>query len=246
MTRAFAILALACSALSCDDPGGADTISQELLVPTGPTRPLHGVCSLEARGFTPDVSNQYFPLPVGRRMTLRGVDPDGTRIRVEMQVLDGVEQVAGVPARVVEARELEDGELVELVHDFYAQAPDGTVCYFGEDVDEIEDGQVVGHAGTWRAGQGGAEPGIIMPAAARLRPGSQFAQERAPGVAEDQSAVVAVGVDVSVPAGDFSDAAFLLDWNPLEGETIVNGEHKVYAPGVGLIIDDTVELESFQ
>jgi hypothetical protein len=41
---------------------------------------------------------------------------------------------------------LDDGEnglLVEVSRDFFAQAPGGTVCYFGEDVDDYEDGEIV-------------------------------------------------------------------------------------------------------
>jgi hypothetical protein len=114
------------------------------------------------------------------------------------------------------------------------------VCYYGEDVDDYEDGVVVGHAGAWRAGQGGNVPGIIMPAAPR--PGIQFPQERAPGIAEDMSAVVTSDLDVSVPAGTFADTIYVIDWNPLENQTILDGDDKVYAPNIGLIKDGPAEL----
>lgn len=228
---------------SCAETDELETFEDPLSTQL-PTRPLRGVCAPENGQFGHQIDNPYFPLPVGRRMILRGTDCEGARLRVEMEVLDRTELIAGVTTRVVLVKELEDGELVERVHDFYAQAPDGTVCYFGEDVDEIEDGEVVGHSGQWRAGVDGARPGIIMPG--KPRPGFQFAQERAPGVAEDRSQVVAVGVPVSVPAGDFQDAAFLLDWNPLEDQTIIHGEHKVYVPGVGLVVDEDLQLDSIE
>jgi hypothetical protein len=57
------------------------------------------------------------------------------------------------------------------------------------------------------------------------------------------SAVIALDEPVSVPAGDF-DALHLLDWNPLEGQTGADGEDKFYAEGIGLIVDDVLELVS--
>ncbi len=65
----------------------------------------------------------------------------------------------------------EAAELYEVARDFYAVAADGTVCYFGEDVDFYENGVVANHDGTWRAGVDDALPGIIMPGTpAAMRP----------------------------------------------------------------------------
>ena len=47
---------------------------------------------------------------------------------------------------------------------FTYETSDGTVCYFGEDVEFFEDGELVNRGGSWRAGVDGALPGIIMPA----------------------------------------------------------------------------------
>ena len=38
-----------------------------------------------------------------------------------------------------------DGRVLEVARDYYAQADDGSVWYFGEDVDNYEDGVVVDH-----------------------------------------------------------------------------------------------------
>jgi len=35
-----------------------------------------------------------------------------------------------------------------------------------------------------------------------------------------------------------------IDWNPLEGQTSADAEDKYYAQGIGLIVDDVVELIS--
>ncbi|MBI4509486.1 MAG: hypothetical protein HY698_07600 [Deltaproteobacteria bacterium] len=231
--RDVAVLACMVVLAACDDD--EPTIEE-------PVSPDPSTCLPTNGPFTLAITNTYFPLPVGRNLVLSGEDAEGVVVRVEVNVLDQTEVVFGVTTRVVEVKEFEDGELVEIARDFYAQAPDGTVCYFGEDVDEYDRGKVVGHGGAWRAGEGGNVPGIIMPS--QPRPGTQFAQESAPGIAEDRSAVVAVGVRVSVPAGTFENAAFFLDWNPLEGQTILDGEDKVYAPGIGLVVDDVATLVS--
>ncbi len=42
-----------------------------------------------------------------------------------------------------------------------------------------------------------------------------FMQEDAPGIAEDQAAIVALGEAIEVPAGDFDDTLSTEDCNPL-------------------------------
>ena len=192
--------------------------------------------------FTLDIDNQYFPLPLGRQLTLEG-DDDGEFVRVVITVLDEIEDIAGVSTRVVEEAEYEDGELVEISRNFFVQAPDGTVCYYGEDVDDYENGIVVSHDGEWRVGIDGNLPGIIMPGTPVIE--TKFAQESAPGIAEDMSAIEEIGVSVSTPFADYDDALHAIDWNPLEGEDSGDAEDKYYVPGIGLVVDDVVKLVGF-
>ena len=56
---------------------------------------------------------------------------------------------------------------------------------------DYEGGKVTGHGGQWLAGVKKAKPGIYLPA--RPEAGQEFSQERAPGVAEDRSTILAVG-----------------------------------------------------
>ncbi len=153
--------------------------------------------------------------------------------------------MAGVEVTVAEVKEYEDGELVERTLDYYAQDADGTVYYLGERVDMYEEGTVVGHQGTWLAGEGANQPGVYMPAQPEV--GQVFEQERAPGVAEDQSTVLAVDQTIDTPAGEFSGCLHVEDLAPVEGGT---GE-KYYCPGVGITRDtwesgylDLVSFES--
>ncbi len=194
------------------------------------------VCDPSAGPFTIEIDNPYFPLAAGSQLVLEG-DDGGTAVRLEVTVLDQTETVAGVTTRVLEERETHDGALVEISRNFFAQAPDGTVCYFGEDVDIYEGGTIVGHEGAWRAGVNGALPGILMPASPAV--GQAFRQEVAPGVAEDRAVITAVGETVTVPAGTFTSTVRFRETTPLEpgAESI-----KVFASGIGLIQDDVVQL----
>jgi len=198
------------------------------------------VCDPSAGPFSLLINNPFFPLFVGDELVLEGEDDDGTFLEIIITVLDETEIVAGVTTRVVEEAESEDGEIVEISRNFFAQAPDGTVCYFGEDVDDYEDGEIVGHEGEWRAGENGNLPGIIMPGNPQV--GQIFQQESAPGIAEDQAEIVAMGETIDVPAGEFSDTLTTLDCNPMENGAI---DEKVYVEDIGLAIDEDAELVSF-
>lgn len=149
--------------------------------------------------------------------------------RVVARVLERTKTIDGVRAAIVEVKDYESGELVEHTFDYYAQAQDGSVWYMGEDVDDLENGKVVGHGGEWLAGKRGAKPGLFMPADPKV--GDVFEQERAPGVAEDRSTVLAVGRTVRTPAGTFADCIRTKDEAPLDNTS----EVKQYCAGVGLV-----------
>ena len=203
-------------------------------------------CDPETGGpFSLAGANEFFPLVVGNESVLEGVEIDDegeeVEIRIESNVLDETEMVAGVETRVVEESEFEDGELVEVARDFYAVTPDGTVCYFGEDVDNYEDGMVVNNEGSWRAGEDGNKPGIIMPGDPQV--GQVYMQESAPGVAIDQAENLALGEELDVPAGIFDDTLTVEDCNPLDKSA---KDDKVYVSGIGTAKDETAVLISFE
>jgi len=193
-----------------------------------------GVCSPTNEGFTMTSTNPYFPMGVGTKWILEGGDE-----RVQVTVLDETEVVAGVTTRVIEEREWEDDELKEVSRNFFVQASDGTVCYFGEDVDMYKDGEIVSHEEAWRADASGNRPGIIMPADPRQ--GMKFQTEVAPGVAEDAAEIIEVGSSVEVPAGTFTETIRLRETNPVEDEDECC---KVFVAGVGIVVDEDLELVS--
>ena len=184
--------------------------------------------ALDPAEFSAEVDNPLFPLTTVTTTVFSGTE-EGAEVRTEARVLDRTGRVSGVPVTVVDVREFEDDELVEHTRDYYALDGDGNVRYMGERVDDIEDGKVTGHEGQWLAGKGDAKPGLFMPA--KPKAGDVFEQERAPGVAEDRSEVVAVGLDVRTPAGRFDDCVKTKDFAPLDKNT----EFKHYCAGVGLV-----------
>jgi len=198
-----------------------------------------GACDPAGTTFTVDIDNPFFPLPVGHQVVLEG-EEGGGHLLVRITSLDETETVAGVEARVVEEYEAKRGQVVEISRNFFAQAEDGTVCYFGEDVDIYDGaGNITSHAGAWRAGVDGNRPGIFMPPS--LEVGLAFQQEVAPGIAEDQAKVIALGEATEVPAGTFEQTATLRDGSPLDGSS---GE-KVYARDIGLIVDGPARLTRY-
>lgn len=216
---------------ACDTGGDSDSCPE-------PTLDI-SVCDPDTVTFSTTIDNDFFPLPVGTNLILEGVD-DGETIRVEITVPGDTETVAGVETLVMIETEYEDGELVEVSRNFMAQASDGTVCYFGEDVDDYDNGVVVSNEGAWRAGENGYLPGIMMPASPQV--GDVYYQEYAPGEAEDLGSVIAFGETIDVPAGVFTDTLIAEDCNPLEdAET----DEKVYVRGIGLAIDEEAELISY-
>ena len=142
-------------------------------------------------------------------------------------------------ARVVEERETEDGELVEISRNYFANCwPSRDVYYFGEDVDIYEDGKVVSHEGAWLAGRHGALPGIVMPEDGFIT-GSRYYQEVAPDVALDRAEHKRTGFAVRVPAGRFDNCLEVEETTLLEPDDI---GHKTYCRGVGLVKDEDLEL----
>lgn len=202
---------------------------------------------LEDCRFRTTGENPYFILEPGYQLVYEG-EEDGETLRLEITVLNETEtinvpDVGNVKTRVVEEVETVDGELVEISRNFFAICnPRNDVVYFGEEVDIYNEDGTITHEGAWRAGEETesgevAQPGLIMPGTFLL--GSRYYQEIAPGIAEDRAEHIEMGLEVTVPAGTFEDCVLVLETTPLEegAET-----EKTYCPGVGLVIDDVVEL----
>ncbi|MGH7587165.1 MAG: hypothetical protein ACRELU_01095 [Gemmatimonadota bacterium] len=184
-------------------------------------------------------TNAYFPIVVDHQWTLEG-EEDGVPVKLLLTILDETREIDGIRTRVFEEREWEDDELIEVSWNYVAETADGTVCYFGEDVDDIEDDEVVDHAGRWCAEDTPDvnKAGIFMPA--DPKPGMTFLQEDAPGIALDGAKIVGSG-PVSVPFDTFSETIRFREFSLIEGK----GDYKAFGNDFGLLVDGPLELTDF-
>jgi hypothetical protein len=152
-------------------------------------------------------------------------------------VLEETRRVDGVETRVVEERETIGGKVVEVSRNFFAISKrTNDVFYFGEEVDDYDEGVLVGHSGAWISGEKGARFGLLIPGRPLL--GARYYQEIAPGVAMDRAEVIELGATFVAPAGTFSGCLVTEETTPLES----GRERKVYAPGIGLVKDGPLKL----
>jgi hypothetical protein len=193
--------------------------------------------TIDPADFVAVIDNRYFPLQPGTTFVYEGTS-DGEAEHNDVVVTTERKTILGVECTVVHDTVTVAGELVEDTLDWYTQDRDGNVWYFGEDSKSYEDGKVVNTEGSWEAGVDGAQPGIVMPAEPVI--GVEYRQEYYAGEAEDMAAVLAMGGTVTVPYGTFSDLLVTKEWSPLEPEVV---EHKTYAPGIGLVLAESVQGE---
>jgi len=181
--------------------------------------------------------NRYWGLNPGRFVVLGGIESEGAEF-VLITVLDETEIVDGIETRVIEEREFKDGGLVEISRNFFAMAKEtGDVFYFGEDVADYKNGEVIGHGGQWCAGVDGAQAGMYMPANPVV--GMRYYMETHPGVAMDRAEIFETGATVEAPKQTFEQCLIVTESSPLEPD---DESYKRYAPDIGMIFDDGLEL----
>jgi hypothetical protein len=180
------------------------------------------------------IDNRYLPLTAKQRCTFRGEDDDGTKTRSALTRLDRAKRfsIAGqrVDAAVFEDKEFKAGKHVETAIDYYAEADDGTVYYLGENVQNIRNGKVVNHRGTWLYGKHTDAPGVAMPADPQL--GSQWHFEDVPGITTESNRVEETGLRTEAAGRVFTDVIRVQEFTQPEGEL----EYKLYATGIGMIV----------
>jgi RTX calcium-binding nonapeptide repeat (4 copies) len=178
--------------------------------------------------FVKGVTNPYLPLKPGTTLVYKNVD--GTE-SVRFQVTRETKMVMGVECVVVLDKAFADGQLHERTFDYFAQDINGNVWYFGESVQNIDNGKVINTNGSWLAGVNGAEPGIIMQANPQV--GQVYAQENAPGIAQDMADIVSLTRVADVPYGSATNVLQTHDFTPLEP---THHEYKSYAKGIGQLL----------
>jgi len=220
---------------------GYSKSSKESLEPSTPEKAIS--TKPDPEKFSTNINNKYFSLPIGKVLTYEGQTQDGLE-KIEITISGDTKDVMGIKTLVYRDKVWVDGELVEDTRDYLAQDNEGNVWYFGEDVDNYEDGELKDHSGSWLAGVDGAEPGIWIKAN-HIKDDS-YKQEYYQGKAEDMRDVVAVGVPVKTELGSYVDCVQMYDWTPLDSDA---KEHKYYCAEVGAMVlevnltnEDRVEL----
>ena len=179
-----------------------------------------------------------------------------------------------IKTRVLEERAFvwdeEAGEwvIIEISLNWFAICKKtNAVYYFGEfsrdcdfeetggfepnDESQCADGSTPVPAGSWEAGKppmddpdgAVARPGVIMPGTPLL--GAKYFQEIAPPGAVDRGEIAGLGLDVEVPAGDWSGCIEIFDTNPTPDGECGEDDAKLYCPGVGLVQDQELELVEY-
>lgn len=174
------------------------------------------------------ITNPLFPISDLAQVLQLG-EEEGEPLRVEVTLLPETKAIDWNGTTVDTAQSqfvaYSDGRIVEVAIDFYAQADDGAVWYFGEDVFNYEDGELADTDGTWLAGKDGP-PGMIMPATPAE--GDVYRPENVPDLVFEQVTVAETGVTVDGPSGPVG-GAIRTEELLMEGTT----EGKVFAPGYG-------------
>jgi hypothetical protein len=185
--------------------------------------------------FVGQVTNRYLPLTPGTTLTYKG-KLDGQPAVDVFAVTHDTKVILGVTTTVIHDQVFQKGELVEDTLDWYAQAADGTVWYFGEDTRELDNGQVVSTEGSWEAGVDHASAGIFMPASPQV--GQFFKQEDAKNVAEDCTRIVDLNASVKTQYVTSNQALKTEEFSLLEPGVLDN---KFYVRGIGLVQEQTVQ-----
>jgi hypothetical protein len=203
------------------------------------TFPLEN-CDFQTQG-----QNPYFSLNPGHQSIFAAGAGGASRLMITVlkdTTVITLPDIGPIETRVIEEREWEDGDLVEVSRNFFALCqPANAVYYFGETVDIFHHDGSVTHEGAWQAGQpdedGTAEPGLIMPGTFQL--GAKYYQEIADGIALDRAEHVDTGLAFTSAAGTFEQCVRVLETTPLEP---LSKSEKIYCPEVGLVDDDGIKL----
>jgi hypothetical protein len=175
-----------------------------------------------------NVTNPLFPVSDQHSVLILG-NIEGAPLRIEVTLLPKTETIkwSGHQTETLLSQFVAtlDGRIEEVAIDRYAQADDGSVWYFGEDVFNYKDGVVADTEGTWLAGKDGP-PAMIMPAHPQV--GDVYHSENMPNFVFEEVTVNTVGETVNGPTG------------PVEGAMIGRELHqdgmyedKIFAPGYG-------------
>ena len=143
---------------------------------------------LKAADFAEKVDNPYFPIEKGTRWSYRGSDTEGTSSSSEVVATGETRDFAGITAHALRDRSTEEGKLIEIATEWYAQDKKGNVWYLGETVRDFESGGGKTEGSLY--GDGPFQAGVTM--MGKPIPGSCHRLVYEKGQSEDRLAVLSV------------------------------------------------------
>jgi hypothetical protein len=212
------------------DTGSAATISQPPIPTRIPVAPSSDRVDVAVPTFSnpTEVTNALFPVSHQASVLLLG-HVDGKPFRTEVTLLPYTRIIEWegqrVETLVSQYNAFLGGNIEEVAYDYYAQADDGSVWYFGEDVFDFRDGAMISTEGTWLAGRDGPAA-MIMPADPHV--GDVYRPENAPGFVFEEVTVRSTDRTLDGPL-DPIQGGMLADELHADGKT----EQKLFAPGYG-------------
>jgi hypothetical protein len=190
------------------------------------------------------IPNPYLNLGIGNLWTYQGkIDRKDMHEQVIVKQ-DGdvaaIETIMGIPCLVVidtlwpgVIQPMQDAAAVspvEIVTHWYAQDKDGNVWCFGEDAAQYRNGVVVSHRGSWKAGERGAGPSVVMAAAPAV--GDRYNEGMRRRWTQEWAVVLSTTETYASPAGAIPGSVLVRDRSRLDSRS---AESKLYAPGLGLV-----------
>src|SRR5918994_4533275 len=209
---------------------GGSRLPQPVVPGDLPTAPESERVDLAMPSFSDptNVTNPLFPVSKQESVLMLG-HVDGKPFRTEVTLLPDTRiiewQGQQVETLVSQYTAYLDGRIHEVAYDFYAQADDGSVWYFGEDVFNFKEGNIADTHGTWIAGKDGPAA-MIMPSDPKV--GDVYRPENIPGFVFEEVTVKDTRKTLDGPLGPI-DGGLVIEELHMDGTT----EDKTFAPGYG-------------
>ena len=191
------------------------------------------------------IKNTYAPIVPGR-LKIMAIKLDSEIIKVDVEIhLQETRTFEwkgnSVPCRIVRTLDFEGGRFSGESYQFFAEANDGSVYFFGEIVTTFLQNGMVLHNGSWLVG--GAtlssdpeftdwreHPTLFMPGNPEI--GDIFIREDIPSVMNEINEVLRIGESLSTLGGFYEDTLVIRESSDIFPEV---EETKWYAPGIGVV-----------
>jgi len=190
------------------------------------------------------IDNPFHPFQIGGVKVFKGKEGGSVIVFVDIYksetrtfMLNG----NPVETRIMQETEFEDGVLTEISQNYFNQADDDTVYYWGEVVDEYEDNQVVSHGGSWLVGgptQAGDPvdaanapvPAVFIPGNPEV--GEVWHPENLPPLVQENVRALSLESKAKTAAGTFRNSLKVKETSDIDPQ---HKENKWYARGVGVV-----------